>query len=132
MMDLELYEERLRLERTRLEALSPRERMVYDLWLTGVKQSEIAFRLNLSPKTINTHKTIVQGKLLCNSDVELVKFGVRHGLVDVYTAQTPMDQKSIFLNMKIPIGPVPDQVLKTVNSSQLTTSEFSECGFFTK
>jgi DNA-binding CsgD family transcriptional regulator len=134
MMDLEQHGERLLEEKLRLGTLSNRERTVYDLLLLGVRQYEIGYRLALSPKTINTYKTVVQGKLLCNSDVELVKFGVRHGLVDVFAPQPPMDQKYIFLNMKIPVGPSRPENgrYEPANSVELTTSDLSGCGFFTK
>lgn len=65
------------------DALSKREREVFELFLQGYSHKEIAARLGISPKTENAHKASLQRKLGAKSNVELVKIGIRAGLVEL-------------------------------------------------
>jgi len=60
--------------------LSPREREVFELYIEGHAQKEIAARLCLSVRTVATHKVAILRKLGCGSFVELIKFAIRNGL----------------------------------------------------
>lgn len=60
--------------------LSNREREVLQLFAEGHSTKEIAGALNLSVKTIETHRSQIMTKLDMHSIAELVKFAIREGL----------------------------------------------------
>jgi two-component system invasion response regulator UvrY len=60
--------------------LSERELQVMMMVLEGRKTSEISDNLCLSPKTISTYRHRLFSKLGIQSDVELTKMAIRHGL----------------------------------------------------
>lgn len=62
------------------ELLSPRERQVLDRVASGVPLGQIADELHLSPKTVSTHKMRLMQKLGIQSNADLLKYAVRHGL----------------------------------------------------
>jgi DNA-binding NarL/FixJ family response regulator len=62
--------------------LSNREYQVFQMLVMGASVSEIAERLNLSIKTISTHKARLLEKMGMTSTAELVHYAVRHRLVD--------------------------------------------------
>jgi len=62
--------------------LSDREYQIFMLLLQGGGISEIAEALNLSVKTVSTHKTHIMQKMAVDNMAALVKYGIRHGLVD--------------------------------------------------
>jgi two-component system, NarL family, response regulator NreC len=64
------------------DLLSSREREVLQLIAEGKTNKEIATRLNLSVYTVDSHRGKVMDKLNLHSTGELVRFAVRHGLVD--------------------------------------------------
>lgn len=64
--------------------LSAREREVLQLLAEGRSTKEIAALLNVSGKTIETHRKQVMGKLGMHSIAELTKYAIREGL-------TPLD-----------------------------------------
>ncbi len=64
-----------------LAALTPREKEVFELLVQGESVKEIAFKLELSHKTVHVHRTNVLGKLQCNSTIELVHFALDHQLL---------------------------------------------------
>jgi len=47
----------------------------------GVKVTEIAERLQISPKTVNTYRYRMFEKLSINTDVELTHLALRHKLI---------------------------------------------------
>ena len=55
----------------------------------GLSEKEVAFRLGLSYNTVHTHKHSLMQRLDLHSTVELVKYGVRMGLVAVEPAGPP-------------------------------------------
>lgn len=61
--------------------LTPREREVLHLIALGHTSVEIAERLNLSPRTIETHRARIHRKLGLGTRAELVGFALRHGLL---------------------------------------------------
>jgi DNA-binding NarL/FixJ family response regulator len=65
----------------RLEQLTPREREVLVLVARGLTNRETAARLNISHRTVETHREHLMRKLELNSTVELVRFAMEHGLV---------------------------------------------------
>src|SRR5262249_9660111 len=62
--------------------LSDREFQVFQLIVNGKSVSEIARQLALSVKTVSTHKTHIMEKMKLANASELVRYAVRHKLVD--------------------------------------------------
>lgn len=67
------------------ELLSDRERQVLKLVALGHTSSEIADKLVLSPKTVDTYRTRIMQKLELHSRVDLVKYALSRGLLSEYT-----------------------------------------------
>jgi DNA-binding NarL/FixJ family response regulator len=63
-------------------ALSPREREVFHLVIEGLTTKEIATRLGIGTKTAENHRTRVLEKLEVRNAAELVRYAVRHRLMD--------------------------------------------------
>jgi DNA-binding NarL/FixJ family response regulator len=63
-----------------VDRLSPRERQVLQLIAEGQSTKEIAYRLKLSTKTIETHRRQIMQKLDLYSVAELTKCAIREGL----------------------------------------------------
>lgn len=61
--------------------LSPREREVLDHLLDGFSNKDIARRLRLSVRTIETHRETIRRKLGAERIIDLVKQAVRFGLM---------------------------------------------------
>jgi DNA-binding NarL/FixJ family response regulator len=61
--------------------LSDREYQVLRFLVAGRTVSEIALSLNLSVKTVSTHKTHVMQKIGVDNASELFRYAVRHGLM---------------------------------------------------
>jgi two-component system response regulator NreC len=64
-----------------LQALSPREREVFDFILRGSSSVAIAKALSLSLKTVETHRAHINQKLGTRSTAELLRVGAREGLL---------------------------------------------------
>ncbi len=62
--------------------LSDREFQVFQMIVAGKSVTEIAQQLSLSVKTVSTHKTRIMEKLNLSNQAELVRYAVRHRLVD--------------------------------------------------
>lgn len=65
-----------------LDLLTSREREVLQMLAEGKTNKEIAAALNLSVYTVDAHRGRIMEKLNLHSIGELVRFAVRHGLVD--------------------------------------------------
>lgn len=61
--------------------LSKREREVLQLVAEGHKIVNIAQKMSLSPKTVETYRGRVMQKLGITDTVQLIKFAIRHGLI---------------------------------------------------
>jgi two-component system response regulator NreC len=61
--------------------LSIREVEVLRLIAHGYTSVEIARKLGLSPRTIETHRAHIHGKLALRTRSELVRYALRHGLL---------------------------------------------------
>ena len=64
------------------ESLSERELQVMLMITMGMKVQEIADKLCLSPKTVNSYRYRIFEKLKVKNDVQLTLLAIRHGLVD--------------------------------------------------
>jgi two-component system invasion response regulator UvrY len=69
-------------EQSPFERLTPRELEVAMMQAAGLKPSEIARRLNVSVKTVSSHKYNVYEKIGVDSDVALLREAIRYGLVE--------------------------------------------------
>jgi DNA-binding NarL/FixJ family response regulator len=72
----------LRGAESRLDELSPRQRHVLQLLAEGNSAKEIAYRLDVSVKTVDTHRAVMKERLGIRSIAGLVRFAIRHRLVD--------------------------------------------------
>jgi DNA-binding NarL/FixJ family response regulator len=63
-----------------LEALSAREYQVFTLLVEGTRAKEIAARLDLSPKTVDTYRASLMRKLDIHDVASLVKFAIQRDL----------------------------------------------------
>jgi RNA polymerase sigma factor (sigma-70 family) len=59
--------------RKRFETLTPRERAVMQLVVTGLLNKQIAVELDISEKTVNVHRSQVMQKMRADSLAELVR-----------------------------------------------------------
>ena len=64
-----------------LDVLTEREREVLDLIVRGHTQREMAQRLHISVKTIETHRARLADKLGCRTRAELVTYAISAGLL---------------------------------------------------
>ena len=64
------------------ESLSDREFEVFRLLVAGDAVSDIAAKLNLSVKTVSTHKSNLMQKLGLTNATDLVRYALKHGLAD--------------------------------------------------
>ena len=63
--------------------LTPREQEVMRLLAEGLSSKKVAEKLFISPKTVENHRTNIMHKLDLHSTVELVRYAVKLGLIDV-------------------------------------------------
>jgi DNA-binding NarL/FixJ family response regulator len=69
-------------ERQPHELLSQREFDILRLLAHGKSVNDIADELKISNKTVSTHKARLMQKMNCQSNAELVRYAVAHGLVE--------------------------------------------------
>ncbi len=62
------------------DTLTPREREVLQLMAEGYATKEVAHRLGVSVKTVETHRRQIMEKLDMHSVAELTKYAIREGL----------------------------------------------------
>jgi two-component system response regulator NreC len=67
------------------ENLTEREREVFQLLVEGLRNQEIARRLHVSVKTIETHRAHILTKLGLSNIAELVKYAIEMGILNVDT-----------------------------------------------
>lgn len=66
------------------DLLSEREKQVFRMLVKGQGTKTIADVLNISPKTVAKHRTNIMEKLGIDDLVALVKFALKHEVIDVY------------------------------------------------
>jgi two-component system response regulator NreC len=69
-------------EKDSYSSLTEREREILKLIAEGYTNNQIAERLVISPKTVDTHRTHIMDKLNLHSRAELVKYAMRRGLLE--------------------------------------------------
>lgn len=65
-----------------VELLTSRERQVLQLAAQGASNAEIGNRLNISPRTAETHRTNLMRKLGLKTQAELLRYAMQHGIVE--------------------------------------------------
>jgi DNA-binding NarL/FixJ family response regulator len=63
-------------------ALSDREFQVFRMLVSGKAVSDIGRELNLSVKTVSTHKARIMEKMSMSNPAELIHYAIRHRLID--------------------------------------------------
>jgi len=66
-----------------LEVLSPREREILQLVAEGKTSQEIAERLSISPKTVDTYRSRLMHKIGLDDMAGVVKFAIQHGVISL-------------------------------------------------
>jgi len=66
-----------------MSQLSAREIEVLKLFCQGLLNQEIADKLFISIRTVETHKTNIMKKINLRSSVDLVKFAIRNNLIEI-------------------------------------------------
>lgn len=72
-----------------IAGLSPREREVLQLVAEGLTTKDIAGKLHISVKTVETHRKQIMDKLEIRSVAELTKYAVREGLTSLDVSGRP-------------------------------------------
>ena len=81
-IDHELALSRLGTERIATEDLTAREFEVLRLLLAAQSTADIAATLNISPRTVANHHSLIKTKLGVSSDIELVKLALRQRILE--------------------------------------------------
>ena len=66
--------------RARLDTLTPREREVFELVVSGMLNKQVAFDLGITEKTIKVHRARVMQKMGAQSLADLVRFAEKLGI----------------------------------------------------
>jgi len=82
-MVIEDYVDYMSSERTLTNELTHREREVLQLIAEGMTTKQIAYNLNVSGKTVETHRRKIMKKLNIHSIAELTKVAIQEGLTSV-------------------------------------------------
>lgn len=80
---IDRYLERQQHMETPFDLLTPRQREILQMIAEGATTRDIARRLKLSVKTVDTHRTQLMDRLDIHDVAGLVRYAVRTGLVDV-------------------------------------------------
>ncbi|HEV3256914.1 MAG TPA: response regulator transcription factor [Gemmataceae bacterium] len=63
------------------ETLTTREREVLQMAVEGSTSAEIAARLSISPRTVETHRANLMHKLGLHTQTELIRYAMRRGII---------------------------------------------------
>jgi len=66
---------------TRKYSLTQREKEILKLYVEGLSNQEVADKLNISIRTVETHKNNIMQKFEFKSTIEMVKFALKNNLV---------------------------------------------------
>ncbi len=66
-----------------IKNLSTREIEIMKLWGNSLTNKEIAEKLYLSVRTVETHKNHIMQKLNLKTSVDMVKFGIRNNIIEI-------------------------------------------------
>ena len=71
----------------RLSSLTPKEHEVLGMLAIGLTVEEVAERLELTSKTVHTHRNNLRKKLGVKTDVELCLLAIKAGLLDIHRVE---------------------------------------------
>ena len=71
-----------------IERLSQREREIFDLVVWGASNKQIAGRLGISIKTVETHRGHINGKLRVHTSADIVRLASLWGMISTTTLPT--------------------------------------------
>jgi DNA-binding NarL/FixJ family response regulator len=80
---IDTYIQNVGAETSPLEQLTPRQRQILRLVAEGRTNKEIARLLNVSIKTVDTHRTLLMQRLDIHDVAGLVRFAIKEGLISV-------------------------------------------------
>ncbi|NDJ86940.1 MAG: response regulator [Chloroflexi bacterium] len=63
--------------------LTSREREIFHLVVNGAKNAEIADKLVISPRTVETHRANMMRKLGLRTQADLIRYAIQHGIISV-------------------------------------------------
>jgi len=82
LVDEFVLPERRQPETAGLDALTATERLVLQRIAAGRQSKDIAAEMDVSPRTVDTHRAALSQKLNAGGIADLTRLAVRHGLVD--------------------------------------------------
>ena len=71
------------LPETGIESLSSRQVEILKLWGNGFSNKEIADKLFISVRTVESHKNHIMQKLNFKTSIDMIKFGIRNNLIEI-------------------------------------------------
>lgn len=85
MLLLDKYIKKLKTDNDRpdIRSLSSREIEIMKMWGNSFTNKEIADKLFLSVRTVETHKNHIMQKLNLKTSVDMVKFAIRNNIIDL-------------------------------------------------
>lgn len=83
VMDASLQKLESWIDTNPLDGLSPREREILQLVAEGKTSQEIAERLSISSKTVDTYRSRLMRKIGVEDMAGLVKFAIQHGVISL-------------------------------------------------
>ena len=66
----------------RIALLTPRQRVILGMFAEGFSAKEIAKKLDISSRTVESHKYQIMESLGAQSGAELIRLAIRHGIVE--------------------------------------------------
>lgn len=66
-----------------IEALSSRQIEILKLWGSNMSNKDIADKLFLSVRTVESHKNHIMQKLNLKTTVDIIRFGIRNNIIDL-------------------------------------------------
>ena len=67
----------------RIAELSEREKEIVRWFADGLSYKEIASKLFISVRTVESHKNNIMEKLELKTKVDLVKYAIKHGIIEL-------------------------------------------------
>jgi DNA-binding NarL/FixJ family response regulator len=84
------YAKRVGGEAGSLELLTPRQREILQMLVEGLSAGEIARRLKLSRKTVETHRAVMMDRLDIHDLPGLIRYAMRVGMVPAEEGKSPV------------------------------------------
>jgi len=88
---IETYLQKARTTETmdRYQTLTTREREVLHLSAEGLTNPQIAARLYISPRTVETHRSNLMHKLGLSTHTDLIRYALQRGILSIETTEKP-------------------------------------------